>query len=237
MLNKLLISTAIVCAGATAGLAQGFTGAELGIEYTDFPDVDDLSSVTYFGSAEFEVVPNVAVAADISFYDFEVGDADVSNFTVHGIYALNDATKIGAFFGRDDVEDLTIDNYGIEGVYDFGFGAVEGYLGFGDDGADDITYFGVAGNYGLGGGFGVVGALDVVSIDEIDVSTIEVGGEYALAAGPKFSATFGSLTIDDDFGEESENYFKIAASIGLGPQGGTTFSRKGLFEVLPASAN
>ncbi len=237
MLNKLLLSTAIVCVSATVGMAQSFSGAELGIEYSDFPDVDDLGAINYHGSAEFEVVPNIGVAADFTFYDFELGDADVSNFTVHGIYSLNNQTKIGAFVGRDSIDSASIDNYGVEVAYDFGVGSVEGYLGLGDDGADDLTYFGASALYGVGSGFSVIADFDRLSFDDSSASTVEIGGEYALAAGPKFSATLGNLTVDDGIEEVDETYFTIAASIGFGPQGGTTFSRKGFFEILAAGGD
>ena len=56
MTKTLLLTTAMVAVGATSAFAQGFTGGELGLEYQIFNDFDE-SVTTYYGAAEFEVVP------------------------------------------------------------------------------------------------------------------------------------------------------------------------------------
>ncbi|MFQ1700816.1 hypothetical protein ACJ5NV_09490 [Loktanella agnita] len=231
MLNKLLLSTAILCVSATAGLAQGFSGAEIGIEYSDLTDLEDFSGTNYYGSAEFDIMQGVAVAGDFAIYDFELGDADISNFTLHGIYNLNPTTSLGLFFGQDNVDDSTVDNIGFEAAYNFGYGTAQGYIGQGDDGSDQVTYIGAAGDYGLGSGFSVTAAFDSADLDDATISKFEFGGEYALPAGVKFSAAIGNLSLDDSGVDVDENYFSIGASIGLGPKNGTTFNRRSFFEA------
>ena len=238
MMSKLLLSTALVVAGATAGMAQGFNGASLGINYSDFPDVDEFGGVNYFGSAEFGITPQFAVALDVSFYDFEFGDADVSNYTLHAIYNLDSATSFGLFFGQDQVDELSVDNFGFEAAYDFGVGDIQGYIGAGDDGSDSVTYIGASTRYGLGNGISAIASFDTVSFDDTDSSAtaFELGAEYALPSGPRFSASFGNLGFDDGIVDADESYFKIGASIDFGTNGGVTFDRKGFFETVQFSS-
>lgn len=238
MMSKLLLSTALVVAGATTAMAQGFNGASLGINYTDFPDLDDFGGINYFGSAEFGITPQFAAALDISFYDFEFGDADVSNYTLHAIYNLDASTSFGLFFGQDQVDEFSSDNLGIEAAYDFGFGDVQGYFGTGDDGSDNVTFIGASTRYGLGNGISAIASFDTVSFNDTDSSStaFEIGAEYALPAGPRFSASYGNLGFDDGIVETDESFFKLGASIDFGTNGGVTFDRKGFFETVQFSS-
>ncbi len=233
MLNKLLLSTAIILAGGTASFAQGFSGAELGVEYTDVPDVEDLGGVSYYGSAEFDVAYGVAVALDLSAFDFDIGPSDVSNVTGHLIYKVDASTAVGLFFGQDSFGDQDADIFGGEVAYDFGLGDVQGYLGSASDAVDDdVTLYGAAGTYDLGNSFSFSANLNGFSGDGFSASEFEIGGFYQLAQGPRFGATIGQLNLDSGLIDDSETFFGIQASIGIGPNGGTTFGRRGIFEVI-----
>lgn len=234
MISKLLLSTALVTAGATAGLAQGFNGATIGIEYSDFADVDDFGGVNYFGSAEFGITPQFAAALDVSFYDFEFSDADVSNFTAHAIYNLDSAISLGLFFGQDQQDETSIDNVGFEAAYDFGFGDIQGYIGAGNDGDDDVNYIGASASYGFGNGISGIISYDTVAISDVDetATAFEIGAEYALESGPRFFGSYGILNVDDSFVEVDESYFVLGATIELGNNPGVTFGRRGFFEVI-----
>ncbi|WP_131802303.1 hypothetical protein [Yoonia tamlensis] len=105
MLHKLILTTALVTAGTSGAIAQGFTGGSIGIEYGNFADFDD-SQKTLGGSVEYAIDPMIAVALDAAFYDFEgaLSDTSLSNYTLHGIYKLNDHVSLGAWVGRDVAE-------------------------------------------------------------------------------------------------------------------------------------
>ncbi len=235
MFNKVLLSTAVIFLGTTAGFAQGFTGAELGIEYSDSPDVDDFGGVNYFGSAEFALAYGVSAAISASSYNFDVGESDISNLTAHFIFSVDPATSIGLFIGQDYVGDENSDLIGAEFAYDFGLGDIEAYFGSASDAVDeDVTIYGAAATYELGSDFSFVANLDGFSGDGFSSSAFEVGGYYQLAQGPRFGATIGQLNLDSGVDEVSELFFGIQASIAIGPDGGTTFGRRGAFEVSPA---
>lgn len=231
MLNKLLLTTALVATSGTAGLAQGFTGAELGIEFSNALDGEDLGGVSYYASGEYALAYGVSIALDGSVFDYDIGVSDLSNLTAHLIYGVNAATSVGLFYGQDNVGDEEITLLGAEVAYDFGIADVEAYLGSGDDSVDDVTIYGVSANYGLTPDIALVANLDGFSGNDFGSSAIEFGGIYTLPQGPQLGATVGRLSIDSGAAEESATFFGIQARIAIGPNVGTTFGRRGIFEV------
>jgi len=232
MVKKLLTTTALVLAGSGA-FAQGFSGAELGISYNDYPEVDDLGGISYYAAGEFALPFGISVGLDATAFDFEVGDADISNLTGHLMYAVDPSTSIGLFFGLDLVGDDENEIFGGELAYDYGLGSVEGYLGSGSDGADnDVTLFGVGATYGLQGDFGVETSIDALSRDGFSASTFEIGGFYQLPQGPKFGASLGQVNLSGGSEDDGEFFFGLQASIAVGPNGGTTFGQRGTYQIL-----
>lgn len=233
MLNKLLLTTAMFAIGASGAFAQGFSGAEIGLEYSDAPDVEDFGGVSYYGSVEFDAVYGIGVALDATGYNFDVGDTDISNVTAHVFYNIDQATAVGLFFGQDNVGDSSNEIFGAEVSYDFGLGEVQGYLGSASDSEDeDVSIYGAAATYELGSGFGFQGAVDAFAGDGFSANATEIGAYYAMPQGPRFGATIGKLSLDADGSDASETFFGIQASVALGPNGGTTFGRRGAFEVV-----
>jgi hypothetical protein len=231
MLNKLLLSAAFVVAGS-AGFAQGFSGAELEIEFTDGTDVEDIGGISYSGAVEAEAGYGISVALGATAYNYDVGEDSISNLTLHGIYAIDNATSLGVFVGQDNVDGDSIDLFGAEIAYDFGLGDFEAYLGSARDADDDATLFGVGGTYDLGSGFSFGGTLDRFSGDGFSASALELGGYYTLAQGPRFGVTFGQSNLSSGGTDVTENFFGLQASVAIGPNGGTTFDRRGIYEVI-----
>lgn len=236
MLNKFLLSTALVAVSSTAGMAQGLTGAELGIEYRDVTDVEDLGSVTYFGSAEFDAYYGIRVAVDASAYDFEIGPSGIANLTAHAIYGVNPSTDVGLFLGWDFTDGSSSGVFGAELAYDFGVGDFEVYLGSAEDGIGrDLTIYGAAATYGLANNLSFAANVDAFTGDGFSANAVEIGGFYTLPNGPQFGATIGIIDQEEGSSESSDTFFGIQASIALGPDGGTTFGRRGAYEAVKAS--
>lgn len=233
MLSRLILSSGFIFMGTAACFAQGFSGAELGIEYTDSSAIEEFGGVNYYGSAEFELAYGFSAAFSASSYNFDVGTTDVSNLTAHLIYNVDAATALGLFIGQDYVDDDSSDIFGAELAYDFGLGGIEVYVGSSSDAANnDFTIYGAATTYEMGSGFGLVANLDGLSGDDFSSSALEIGGFFQLAQGPRFGATLGQLSFDTGGVDESETYFGIQASIGVGPNGGTTFGSRDGFEAV-----
>ena len=232
MLNKIITAAALIIGSGTMVSAQGFSGAELGIEYSDIQDIEDLGAITYSGSAEFELISGFSVAGDFSFYDFEASDDSFTNLTGHIIYAVNNATDIGIFFGQDFTDGEESGLFGAELAYDFGVGQAGFYFGSADDPLErEVTLLGASVDYNFGGGFGFEANWDRFAGDDFSASAGEIGGYYQMLEGPRFGATIG--TFDQDNGtDESETYFALKASIAVGSNGGTTFGPRGVYEVV-----
>ncbi|WP_108814269.1 hypothetical protein [Loktanella sp. Alg231-35] len=231
MLNKFVLSAALVVAGS-AGFAQGFSGAELEIEFTDGTDVEDIGGISYSGAVEAEVGYGISVALGATAYNFDVGEDSISNLTLHGIYAIDNATSFGLFFGQDRLDGEAGELFGAEVAYDFGLGDFQAYAGRANDTSDDLTIFGVSGTYDLGSGFSFGGTVDRFSGDGFSASALELGGYYTLAQGPQFGVTFGQSNLDSGGSDVSENFFGLQASVAIGPNGGTTFDRRGIYEII-----
>ena len=219
---------------ANAAQAQGFSGATLGIDYTKSLDTSDLGGVNYYGQAEAEVIGGVSLGLDLTFYDFLIAGGDAQNVTGHAIYALDNQIALGAYFGRDWIDGDRINTYGVQGAFDYGMGVAQGYIGLGDGAYDDIIAIGASGNYGFGGGISAIGSFDRVSFDGGDGSSLELGGEYALAGGPVFSGVLGRVSLRDSGQSTDQTYIGVKARIDMGFQGGTTFDRRGFFQAFRA---
>ena len=229
MIRTMTLMTALVLAAGSVA-AQGFTGATLGIDYNKSLDQSGLGGVTYYGQAEIEAIAGIGFALDATIYDFAIAGSDARNLTGHAIYMLDPQITVGAYFGRDFLDDEGISTYGVQGAYDFGFGMAQGYLGLGSGAVDDIISIGASGNYDFGGGIKAIGALDGVNFDDGSGLAVEIGGEYALPNGPVFSGVLGHTSLSNTGFDQDETYIGVKARIDLGFQNGTTFDRRGFFQ-------
>lgn len=239
MLKSFLAATVVTCAAATGAFAQGLSGASLGIEYSELNDLN-FDKTTFFGALEYELVPGIAVGGNLSYYSYsDLDDVDLTNVTLHGIYALNSDTSLGLWFSRDFIDssfnDLEIDNFGIEAAYTAGAISLEGYLGTGEVNDTNLTYFGLDGVYSLGNGFSLIGNYARLSADEAGeqtYTTAELGAAYTLASGPSFYATIGTLMFDNEGGGSfDDDLYSIGATFNFGGAGGTTFGSRGFLEL------
>ena len=64
MMKTFILSTALVVAGASASSAQGFNGAELGLEFGFLNDEGE-TVTNYYGGAEFSVYRQFGLAVDV----------------------------------------------------------------------------------------------------------------------------------------------------------------------------
>lgn len=182
------------------------------------------------------MTPQLSFAADVTSFDFPEFGETATNVTLHGIYAVSPDVKLGVWVGRDELESIESEQYGIEAAYQMNPMSVQGYIGTGEVQATDMTYFGVAGEYGLGNGFAVIGSFDLLSIDDPDIQTtkLELGGSYAFGTGPSAFIAIGNHQYEQGGTTQvDENYFTIGASFDFGPQGGTTFNSPAFFDTFP----
>lgn len=238
MLKKLLLSTALTVAGTSGLVAQGFTGGSIGIKFGALSDLDGTERTTFSGSAEYAITPSFAAALDVAFYNYSdlPSDTELSNYTLHGIYALNEDVKLGVWLGRDIIRfisDGEIDYYGVEAAYSSGPVSAQGYLGHGDSQGTEFTLMGGSGAYGFGNGVAGIAAFDYVDIPDGDTTlrTVEIGASYEIVSGASVYATVGNFTVDGMGGGFDEAFYSIGATFSFGPDGGTSFDQRSYLEL------
>jgi len=208
--------------------AQGFSGAELSVETGLSSDGGDIGTAIYGASLEFGLMQRIAVAADLSHIGFGAFGSDARNATLRGIYQLGDGVALGFFAGQERLDSFDATFYGLEGATDLGAGRIEGYLMQSQGGASDGHIIGVSGAYDFSASLSAIGSLDVAEMDT-SARRISVGGEYRLPGGPAVFAEIGQEDADGD----AEIFLSLGARIGIGMQGGTTFGRRSIADLLP----
>jgi hypothetical protein len=220
--------TAMMAGLASQAAAFGFEGAQISAETLAYSDENDFGSTTYSGGLEFGVGGGIGVGADLSYYGFDALGLDAQNLTLHGLYNINPITDVGLFVSQDSYDGLDTQSYGIEGLASFGGTTVEGYLGKLDGDLAEGSMIGVNGSISLFGGFSANIGFDQASLDS-KVNRMSIGGEYQLGMGPVLYAEYGK--VDD--GDLDETYLSFGARLTIGPNQGTTFSSRSVFEIVP----
>ncbi len=230
MYHKTAVTAAALAVLVSSPLtAQGFVGAELGIDVFAFSDNTDLGYTTYNGSLEFGITRNFGVAIDLSRYGLNSFDENVDNVTLHGIYHPSATMSVGAFAGRDYFTGGSIDSLGIEGGAEVLGADLEGFLGRVDNGTDTGTIYGISGAYPFGGNFAATGEVKAADIGGDTLTRAALGAQYRFERGPKLYAEIGTI----DVGSSNEPFFSLGATVALGSQRGTTFGSRSLLDIVP----
>lgn len=228
MTPRMIALAAVAAAFATGAQAQGFTGAEISAEALAFSDNSDFGQTTYRGSLEFNVFDGFSVAGDLNYYGFRGFGGNSTGATLHGLYSLGPDTAVGLFYGQDWTDTDTLDHYGLEGSTSFGAAGVQGFVGMVNGAVDDATMLGVSGTYDLGNVFTATADFGVVDADSGSTTRASIGGEMTLFNGPQVYAELGQISGDTT----DETFISLGARIAIGPQSGTTFDSRGLYEIL-----
>ena len=160
---KILLSTAAFAVVAAPVFAQEFTGGELGFEYNQLIDNDEIDGTNYYAGAEMAFNRDFSVGFNIANLDFSGEDTSA---TLHGIYHMNDTTSLGVFVAGGD-NDTT--SYGIEGGTELFGGDIGGYIGQIQVDDEDALIFGLSSNTPLGASFTVFTDFDIVADEDVAV--------------------------------------------------------------------
>ncbi len=227
MFLKTTLAAASISVVATGAFAQQFSG-ELTIDVYAFSEGDSLTATNYSGALEYNINRNFAVAADLASYGFSVLNESVSNFTLHGIYHLNEQSSVGVFVGSEAIGDAAATGIvGIEAGYETGQIEVEGYLGTYDN-VSGTTIFGASGSYQFNDAISAIAEVGFADLDTTDVNRFSVGAEYEFASGPSVYAEVG--TIGSDIADSA--FIGLGASVEFGADRGTTFNRRSIWEAV-----
>jgi hypothetical protein len=222
---RLPIFTLAACLPALAA-AQGFDGAYISAETLGYSSDSDFGQITYSGGAQVSFGPGIAVSGDFTSYGFEALGGDATSGTLHGLYALNPITAVGAFYGFDSYANSDTSFYGAEGQTSFAGATVEAFLGRAEGDIAEGAFYGLSGQL-VFGMFGV--SADFARLDDtIATDRLSLAGEWHMGLGPTIYAEWGSVS-----GAIDEDYLAFGVRIGIGPNGGTTFGPRSTFEIAP----
>ena len=212
--------------------AQEFTGGTLGVQTFVFTDDFDIGTTAYFGSAEVAVWNGLSLGANASYYGLSALNSDARNLTLHGIYDLGGVTA-GAFYALDGSDVGTDAIYGLQGALDFGKGTAALYAGAldGDSGAGQL--FGADASFAITNRITGTGSVAFSRIEDIDQARFGLGGAYALTDGLELFGDISRLSRGDDVSTDSQVAIGLGARLVLGPDRGTTFGSRSIFEVAP----
>jgi hypothetical protein len=204
--------------------AQGFDGAYISVETLGQSSGDNTGDITYSGGAQVSFGPGFALSGDLTSYGFETMRGNATSATLHGSYALNPISAVGAFYGFDRYDGDQDAFYGVEGQASFSGATVEAFLGQAEVDTAEATMYGLSGQFV----FGTIGlTADYAAIDDDrSVNRFSLGGEWYMGLGPTFYAEWGKLGGDID-----EDYLALGVRIGIGPTAGTTFGPRSVTEI------
>ncbi|EYD72220.1 hypothetical protein [Limimaricola hongkongensis] len=238
MITRAIMAAAfgLVAAGAQA---QGFAGGVLSVETSAFFEEGDIGYTTYAGGLQFDIGAGFGVEADLASYGFSGFGSDGSNATLHAIFDIGPLmvlgdTSVGAFVGRDGYDDGDSTIFGIEGKGELYGLRSEAYLARHDGDLGEITLAGLGARYDITHDIYAMGDLGLADGGgEGELLRAALGGGYRIDGGPRLWGELGRIEADDDAFTGDETYLAIGAEIGFGPNAGTTFGSRSLFDIVP----
>ncbi|MDP5086201.1 MAG: hypothetical protein NWQ23_12335 [Yoonia sp.] len=251
-LKNILVAVATFGIAAPA-VAQDIRATSFEGSFRQYNDSDVDGSVAALGAGiEIGLASAFSIGANLSVVDSDETDASIMTTTVHGMYALSDATALGVFAAVESGESIDASNYGVE----FGTGTngtrLEAYFGVVDsDDLDDRdrSIAGLSFEFQVARGFSV--GFDYESISQSDVPVTTSDGSfledvtfgdtalfvrYSFENGPSVFAEVGQIassfsTADTRFiSEEEIEYVAIGASYSIGRSTGTIFGNRSFLD-------
>ncbi|MGR3713373.1 MAG: hypothetical protein ACU0A6_09665 [Shimia sp.] len=234
----------LLTAASTAGLlfaagsaAAEFNGGEVRLGYSQFFDEligTSVSKTTLDGSFEYGFTEEFALQLDLGISEFGASNFSGDSYTLHGMYGIGDAVTLGAFFGRDSIDILSIKYAGAEIAYENGPIELEAF-GMSDlEDGGTVRVFGLYADYDLNDRIAFTANLVTGSFDSAaNVDRYSVGMRYNVSNAVALTADVGSFRASSFGVSDSEPYFSLGAEFGFGKNGGTTFSKRSIISQIP----
>lgn len=243
MWNKNVVTMAGLCfLSAQPALAFDLIGADFAGGYSAYFDQvegETLSRASGEFSAEVGLAGSFGVQLDFAIQKFEQISDDIEDntmsSTLHGLFYLDDAITLGAFYGWETMENA--EYYGVEAAYygtDF---YAEAYLGAGVLNEFDVNnkIYGVNGAYQLTSDFDLIGSYSKATFDGlVDLSLVEAGFGYNYSDRIQISAALGRSNLElEGAAANIDDYFALEAEYSFGAARGATFGERGILHLIP----
>lgn len=224
---------------AAPALAFELTAGSLGLEKGQFVDqgVRSFDKAGLKGSAEFDVSPQFGLQGDLGIYDLGRTDGSATSVGLHGIYNYTPNTAFGAYVGLDNAK---FDNlgrpaedvgyYGVEIANRNGQLDTEVYIGGISDSQMKGTQMGLKGRVAINDFTGVSARYDTLRLTGPNASRLGVGGDISLGQTGTLYGEIGRAKMNS---LGNENFLTLGAKVNFGHKPSTTFSQRGILEVLP----
>ena len=221
---------ALAASTALTAQAAEVSGAQVGVSYSNLTgSASDADKLSAFGSLEVAFSSAFSVQGDMALNRFGGVDWNGGMFALHGVYHPMQGTAVGAFVGRDRLNSQNVDFYGLEASQKLNMIDLEGYL-WHTETRTDGTVLGLSGSYALNDRFSLGGRLDAFNGRGDDYNRIGVTADYKLASS---YSVYGEIGRVDAQGSDAEGYIGLGVRATFGAGQGTTFSQRGLQDLLP----
>lgn len=229
------LMAAILAVPALASTAQAaeITGGTADLSWSAFTQDTGISRATLRGSLEAGFSPSLGTQLDLSLYDFNESDLSAYNATLHGIYHLSGTTTLGAFLGNEELENSTLDFYGLEARHGFASLTGEAYAAFGDEDGESASLLGLALHKDAGSNFRFGAEADFLDLDSAQVARLALNVGYKLNESASFYGEAGLLDYEVGPLSDSRAFVGAGLKLGFGARSGTTFGWRGLLTKVP----
>lgn len=214
---------------APAAHAFELNGGEAGLEYSSFLHGGDGDKMSAKTSLELGFSPQFAVQGDLSLSKGGVTKIDGTSLGLHGIYNLGPDVSLGAFLGRDWLDDGDATFYGVEAGGAMNRIRGEGYLSRVKGDGDYGTQFGLRGDYAAMENVSVGARFDTLDLDDADTTRLSLTSGISMETF-ELTGEIGRAHVE---GSDSETFVGVGAKMTFGAKRGATFNPRGLLEVLP----
>lgn len=242
MIKQAFKTAALMGVGLTlagGAQAQGFAGGTLAIETSAFFEEGDVGYTTYSGGLQFDLGLGFGTEINLASYGFSGFGADGSNVTLHALYdfgpllAFGDA-NLGTFIGRDGYEDGDAEIFGVEASGEIYGLRAEGYLARHDGDLGRINLAGISAQYDITPQIFAMGDLGLADGEgDAELLRAALGGGYQIDGGPRLWGELGRIDAEEGAFTGDETYLAIGAEINFGPNSGTSFGSRSLFDIVP----
>lgn len=228
-----LTVAALLAVGASAAHAVEVTGGSVGLSYSAFTEDTDFNRLGLEGSVELGFTREFSLQFDAGYNDFDISGIDGSTLGLHGIFHMNEATSVGAFYTREDIEGIDLDILGVEAGHEVMNWEFEGYLADVDSDGGSGTLAGIQARYALAEGFGLGGSYDRAESGGDDVSRFAVRLDRDVSPNTNLFLEVGSAKLDVGGISDSEPFLGLGGKIAFGAERGATFEQRGIARLIP----
>lgn len=226
---------ALALCAASPALAFEITGGDVALGYSELTDAATVSTTSLEGSVEVGFTRSFAVQLDAANYSFGLNDEDVTNFTIHALYHINDTFSAGAFLGQDTFNGSDLILRGFEVGREFSAFDLEAYVASAEDDGDKGLLYGFEGRYDLANGVFLGASFDETDLgDDLTLTNIAARVGYAISESFDGSFEVGHVSYETSSAEISEPYFGLAVEFKFGADRGATFGERSTGSSLPA---